>query len=488
MAIATAPQQSIVDIPLLIRGRVIEPDDDNSVEFGGRVGARFRSPDPRRYASQLVLANANDLRDLQETPIDEIVDFLAELGGRLSFDSNPLMQTAFELALDAGELTEPILRAIFETFPKWFDRGLLEQLLETTIGKAYLDGWVDHPVLGGATRIRALGTRNMHIIAGNVPNMAGITVIHTALTKGDCLIKVPSNDPFTAMAIVRTMIDLDPDHPVTKHVAVAYWKGGDVEVEREIYRPSRIEKLTAWGGTASMRHIQQYLVPGIELIPMNPKWSCAIVGREALESDAGMREAEIGVAQMAGRINQTGCSSARVVYVECGSDEASLERLEALGRRIHETFDELPSFESTAPKVPAPDLEDELQALSLDEDFYRVIGDSSSAGVVVSRTEDPVEFAARLRNRVVNLVPVEDITTVTRWISEETQTIGVYPASLRERLRDRLALSGAQHIKSLYTTLEGFSSAFNDGSSSILLPHDGVEPMRRMVRWTTDSG
>ena len=64
------------------------------------------------------------------------------------------------------------------------------------------------------------------------------------------------------MAIVPTMIELDPDHPVTKHFAVAYWKGGDTAVEREIYRPSRIEKLTAWGGRSSMTHIQQYLVPG----------------------------------------------------------------------------------------------------------------------------------------------------------------------------------------------------------------------------------
>ena len=38
--------------PAVVRGRVIEPGED-SVEFGGRVGARFRTPDPRRYASQI---------------------------------------------------------------------------------------------------------------------------------------------------------------------------------------------------------------------------------------------------------------------------------------------------------------------------------------------------------------------------------------------------------------------------------------------------
>jgi hypothetical protein len=485
MAVATASRDtSIVEVPMLIRGQVIEPGEDG-VEFGGRVGARFRTPDPHRYASQLVLADAGQLRDLQETPIDEIIDFLAELGPRLKLEDNPWMQAALDLALDAGELTDPIIRAMFEHLPNWFGRELLEQVVETHIGKPFLEGWVEHPLLPG-TRIRAIGTRNVHIIAGNVPHMAAISVINSALTKCDSLIKVPSNDPFTAMAVVQTMIELDPDHPVTKHVAVAYWKGGDTEVEREIYRPSRIDKLNAWGGTASMRHIQQYLVPGIELIPNNPKVSIAIVGHQALESEEAMREAAVGVALMAGRMHQSGCSNARLVYVECETDEADLERLEALGREIHRTFDLLPDNESTVPKVSAPDLADEMDALSLDEDFYRVIGDASSAGVVVSRTEDPVDFADRLRNRVVNLVPVADIDKVTRWVSEATQTVGVYPSALHNRLRDGLALSGVQHIRGLHTSLDGY--LYNDGRYTLLLPHDGMESMRRMVRWTIDQG
>src|SRR5262249_23280116 len=153
-------------------------------------------------------------------------------------------------------------------------------------------------------RMRAVSTRNLHIIAGNVPIVAGMTVINSALCKADCLIKMPSNDPFTAVAIVKSMIELDSNHPVTKHFSVGYWKGGDESVERKIIRPSRIEKLTAWGGMSSMTHIQKYLVPGIELIAMNPKLSISIVGHEAVEDRKAMEEAALGVALMAGRMNQ----------------------------------------------------------------------------------------------------------------------------------------------------------------------------------------
>ena len=105
--------------------------------------------------------------------------------------------------------------------------------------------------------------------------------------------------------------------------------------------------------------------------------------------------------------------------------------------------------------------------------------------MVVSRTEDPVEFADLLCNRVINLVPVADIRKVAGWVSEATQTVGVYPDSLQARLRDPLALGGVQVIKGL-TADQDNPAAGDDGIWTLALPHDGMEPMRRMVRWTID--
>jgi hypothetical protein len=487
MALATTtPDTLVVDIPFLIRGRVIEPGTD-AVEFGGRVGARFRTPDPAKYANQFTLANPSEMRDLHETPIDEIIDFLVQLGPRLTLDENPMMHAAFRLALEAGELTESVLRPVYENFAYQFSRDRLNGMVENAIGKAYLDGWVERGRPGESfMRMRAVGTRNLHIIAGNVPITAAITVVRSALCKADCLIKMPSNDPFTAAAIVKAMIDLDPGHPVTKHFAVAYWKGGDENVERQILRPSRIEKLTAWGGMSSMVHINKYLVPGIELIAMNPKLSISIVGHEALEDADSMAEAARGVALMAGYMNQTACSSTRVVYVECSTDEDDLERLETFGHAVYTAFGELPPDISTAPKRSEPELDSELEAVALDDEYYRVIGDSSFAGVVVSRTaEEPVEFAQQLTNRIVNLVPVSDITRVPSWVSEETQTVGIYPERLREQLRDDLFLHGVQRTLPIHGNYLGDPPGA-DPTQRFGVPHDGTEPMRRMVRWVLD--
>jgi hypothetical protein len=475
-------------VPILARGRVILPDADALV-FGGRKGAKFRCPSPAKHVRDLVLPDASALRDIQQMPIAKIIDFLAELGPRLTLESNHYMREAFALALEAGGLTEPVLRAVYNQVPGAFDRQRLDYCVDRIVGKKYLDGWVELGEPGESMyRVRAFGTRGVHITAGNVPIVAAITVTRSALTKSDSLIKLPSNDPLTAAAIVRTMIDLDPTHPVTRHFAVAYWPGGDESIERELYRPAYIERITAWGGMSSLKHIQQYLVPGIELIGLNPKLSISIVGKEGLADDAAMRSAAHGVALMAGRLNQTACSSTRVVYVECETDDESLARLERFGRHIQRAFKELPDNESTPAPKPNRDLEAELRAIGLDSDYYRVFADTINGGAIVSRTDEPVEFAARLDNRIVNLVPVADITRVSQWVDDSTQTVGVYPEPLRIRLRDDLALHGAQRMIPLGETMFDLSSAAARRSTAqaSALPHDGIEPMRRMVRWVID--
>lgn len=266
----------LIDIPIISRGRIIAPGED-AVEFSGRGGARFRSPNPPRHVNDLALGNPVLLEDLMETPVSEIVEFLGAVGKRLSLSDNEYLQQSFDLALAAGGLPEPILKGVYKDLPRLFDPKSLIELADRTVGIPYLDGWVPASGTYKNVRVRAVGTRQLHITAGNVPLVAGLTIIQAALTKSDCLIKSPSNDPLTANAIVRTMIEVDAEHPVTRHLAVAYWKGGDEYMDSQIVRTSRIDKITAWGGMASIKHIQKFLSPGIDRIQST---QCRLLARK----------------------------------------------------------------------------------------------------------------------------------------------------------------------------------------------------------------
>ncbi|MFT3965066.1 MAG: acyl-CoA reductase [Sphingobium sp.] len=475
---------TVLDIPIVARGRVILPGAD-AVEYKGRGGADFRQADPHRHVHDLVLGDVSRLADLHATPMAEIIDLLAELGGRLRLDDNELLQESFALALDAGGLDEPILRGVYDALPHMFERETMTALVDKTIGIAHLDGWVPGPGGYANTSLRAVGTRQLHITAGNVPVVAAMTVARAGLTKSDILIKSPSNDPLTANAIARTLIDLAPDHPVTRHIAVAYWKGGDDYMDSQIVRTSRIDKITAWGGMSSVRHIQKFLTPGIDLTALNPKYSMSMIGRETFDSDAAMEEAAIGLATLAGFYNQTACANTRIVYVESDTDEASLGRVIDLGRRMIAAYAGLPPLLSTPFARPNRELEAEMAAVALEEDFYHVEGDTLTGGFILSKFNDRVDFYDRLNNRVVNFVPVDSLRDVLKWCDDTTQTVGIYPESIRARWLDLFALAGVQRLVPLAggdpMTVYANSHHMPPGS-----PHDGMEPMRRSVRWVVD--
>ena len=475
----------INDIPIIARGRIIMPSTDDTVTFSGRGGARFRQADPHKHVHDLILGNTALLRDLHDTPMAEIIDVLVELGKRLRLDDNVLLQQSFALALEAGGLAEPILRGVYDALPNMFERIAMTGMVDKTIGIPYLDGWVASGGDYSNVSIRAIGTRQLHITAGNVPVVAAMTIARAGLTKSDILVKSPSNDPLTANAIARTLIELAPDHPITKHIAVVYWKGGDEYMDSQIVRTGRIDKITAWGGMSSVKHIQKFVTPGIDLTALNPKYSMSMLGRETFESEAAMEEAAIGIATLAGFYNQTACANTRLVYVESDTDDESIAKIVEIGRKMVAAFAKLPPLLSTPFVQRNRELEAEMAAIALEDDFYHVEGDTLNGGFIVSKFNDRVEFFDKLNNRVVNFVPVDDLTDVLKWCDDTTQTVGIYPERIRGRVLDLFGLAGIQRLVPLSggDPMKVYADSHHMPPGS---PHDGIEPMRRSVRWVVN--
>lgn len=462
--------------PAVIRGQVIT---DDLVSFGGRGGEmEFLSPDPNAIASHLPLGNPGEMRRLYTLTIDDIIDYLVELGAELDLSRNAYMQEALEQSYAATDLTPPILRWQYSLIPHFLSRDMVRGYIDVPIGIPYVEGWQKTTMADGRiVSIRAMGARCLHITAGNSPITALISLARNALTRSDAIIKSPSNDPFTASAVARTMIDMAPDHPVTKHFSVAYWKGGTVDFEEKLYRPKNIEKIIAWGGFASMKHVTRYIQPGLELISLDPKRSATIIGRETFADEAMMRDAALRAATDVGASNQTGCSSARVILVESGTDEAGLATLRRFGQMIYDAMLGLPGSVSTKPKNFDPELRADIQGLRATPDFYEVIGGRDDEGaIILSRLDDVVDFYPRLSGRVANLVPIDDIADANRFVNAYTQTVGVYPESLKLKLRDELPLFGVQRFVTL-----GYAMTANPA-----LPQDAIEPLRRMVKWIVD--
>jgi hypothetical protein len=126
-------------------------------------------------------------------------------------------------------------------------------------------------------------------------------------------------------------------------------------------------------------------------------------------------------------------------------------------------------------RLPA-NLRDEVEAALLTGEPEVVGGGTGAGGVLISWDERPVDYTVLLAARYLNLVPVRGLADVTEGIPSTSQTCGVYPPSLREAMRDKLALAGVQRVKTLGTR----------GGDNQAVPQDGVEVLRRMCRWIID--
>ena len=97
-------------IPLIGHGQVIE---DYELEFKGRNGGTFLTPDPKKHFDKLVLGNPKNMEDLYQLRFDDVLDYLEELGHWLQFDKNEHMQEAFAVSCEASGLTPSILESIY---------------------------------------------------------------------------------------------------------------------------------------------------------------------------------------------------------------------------------------------------------------------------------------------------------------------------------------------------------------------------------------
>jgi hypothetical protein len=247
-----------------------------------------------------------------------------------------------------------------------------------------------------------------------------------------------------------------------------YWRGGDQSVESHLLRPQFFDKLVAWGGESALRSAKNYIGPGFELVAFDPKTSISFIGREAFDSEETLTD----VARLAGDdstpYNQGACVSSRFQFIEGNAEQ--IDRYCVLLQQ--QLGVQRPSCSIVGQPVTG-ELREQIEVLAgLDPD-YRVWGKFDGRGIVIG-SEVPVDFYPD--RKVVNVVPVKSLREAVKFANVATQTVGVYPASRKQEVRDLLASAGVQRVVTL-------GKALGPGPG---LPHDGFYPLHRFVRWVND--
>lgn len=459
--IQSLDSEELVSAPFFLRGEVLHGTE--VIQKSRDLGVTFATP---RIPFDRAVPPRTEVPPLLNVPLAEIIDFLVETGQRLVAKENDHMQECIERMCR----THILPRAVVENTARHAAAYLDKRILNAEVAQNFpdpraLDEWVPkEDFTGRRSFVRAFAPRLIHVLPGNSPGVAVKSVAQGAMVKAINLFKMSSADPFTMVAILRTMADIDLEHPIVKSMSAVYWRGGDDATERVLYRPQYFDKIVAWGGGDAINNVIKYLGPGFQLVSFDPKTSISMVGREGLVDEATIdRVADLCSADVM-TLNQEACVASRFQFLEGEQDQVDrfCERLHFhIARRAAESGDVRPLD---------MDMREAVESMSLMDDEYGVWGRTDGKGLVV-RSDEPVDFHPI--NKTANVVRVERLDDAVKWINVATQTVGFYPFNRMADYRDRLAAGGAQRVVHLGEA----------GPSTIGNPHDAMYPLHRFVHW-----
>jgi hypothetical protein len=459
-----SPTDAALNAPFFGRGRLIEGADARHTSRD--LGADFTTP---TLDLDEVITPRSELPPLLDVKVTEIIDFLVETGQELALDRNPYVQECLELLAATNPLPRRVVQNLYRTAPLLLTRESLESMVASNFSQPEaLDGWVTRvDKHGNEGHLRAFPPRMVHVLAGNAPAGCIASIAQSALVKAISLFKMPSSDPFTTVAVLRTMADIDPHHPVVRSMSAVYWAGGDETIESTVYRPQFFDRIVAWGGGPAIHNVIKYLGPGIQLISFDPKSSISMVGREAFASTETIADVAERVAADTTIFNQEACLASRFVFIE--GDRPQIEEFCAeLAARLAVDRD---FASASGPALPS-DIRDEVEVMTAMGELS-TWGSLSGDGLVIL-TDRPVDFHPT--NKTSNVVMVDSLDDAVGYVNVATQTIGVYPWERKAQLRDRLASAGGQRVCRV-----GTANMHVAGS-----PHDAMFPLQRFVHWMGD--
>lgn len=452
---------SPVSAPFFVRGKVVEGAD--TIQRSRDLGVDFAIP---KISLNDVVHPRTEVPPLLNVPTSEIIDFLVEAGQRIRDPGNPHMQECFDRMASTHILPREVVETVAQHAVHYLNKDILTRELEQNFpDPKALDEWIPkQDFTGRQSFVRAYGPRLIHVLPGNSPGVAIKSIAQGALVKSVNLFKMPSADPFTMVALLRTMADLDPDHALVRSMSAIYWRGGDDATENTLYRPQYFDKIVAWGGGDAINNVIKYLGPGFQLVSFDPKTSISMVGREAFASKETLDEvADLASADVM-MLNQEACAASRYQFVEGTKDEVD-RFCAAFHGRIAER-----AAASGDIRPLEPGMREEIEAMILMDDDYGVFGEADGRGIVI-HSDEPVDFHPI--NKTANVVRVESLDDAMKYVNVATQTVGFYPYDRVADYRDRLASGGAQRVTRLGEA----------GPSTIGNPWDAMYPLHRFVHW-----
>ncbi len=515
--------RGIVRVPLLVKGQIVAPapitrDQVDAAFAGGDAATGYARLDGMQLLREpvidrttmlpagehrvLVLPQVSPLALLERDvdalvrgpyalSVDDILAYLQAIVDTLTGDSTTVEQVQ-ELCRRTAPYPDVFLDGAFAEFEMGLSAEGACTMIDSELaawqrpGREFLEGWVEVPgdVAPGLAPLAALGlpgadglsqaapvalrampTRQLHITAGNAPGVPIISVLRGLLTKGAVTVKSPAGAILTGALFAVAAAAAAPEHPLTRHLSIVYWQGGDESVEGLLFLPNAYDRIVVWGAPEAVTSVQSRAAL-TRVITFNPRYSVSMIGREAFAGDLDRVAFQAAVDTMI--YNQQACTASLVHYVE--GTVAQAEEYAARLRLALSQWDEM------APQRVEPDMVGAVERMRrgryLQAGWHlNRRGERFASGVVVVPEEFDVMDHPLCRLVVVR--PMPELTAALAYLHQGVSAVGVFPEAQRLRLRDAIAARGVSSVLPLGRCEQVFPG----------MPHDGMLVLSQLVDW-----
>jgi ribosomal protein L35AE/L33A len=402
--------------------------------------------------------------------VDDILDYLDKILWSLVRNKKTVLRI-YELFRMTSEYPDALLDKWLVSLPSGFDRKAAQQMIDSELsykgrkGSDFLNGWVEVPHGNETSYIRAMPTRQLHITAGNVPEVPVISTLRAILTKSAAVIKLPYGAILPGILFAMAAAEAAPEHPITQNLSMVYWQGGDDSVENMLFAPGVFDRVVVWGRPATVAAVQSK-TPFTKTICLNPRYGISLIGNEVFSGN--LEETVNKALTDVLAYNQKACTSSLVHYVE-GTDKQANEYAGLLQQALKRFDDKTPNFtlpqaQGQVKRMKRGRYANAQWYLNYDnEDFV-------SGAVVISGEFDILDHPT---SRLVAVRPVAKLDDALKYIHQSVSTVGVYPEERRQKLKDRILARGVSSVFPLGQCEKVFAG----------IPHDGMMILNQLVDW-----
>lgn len=517
--------EGVIRVPFLIKGRLVIPPEMTRAEVETAFALAGEGASYVKLSNaQLLRERVIDRRTMSYTgeylyqvlpPVDplelierdvdklvrgpyaltvaEVLAYLQEISDVLA-ENWELVERVWKLCRRTSEHPDPYLDGAFAALGAGLDPEGARCMIENELavwgipGDKFLDGWVEvpaavipglalllaqtlpgsaaiAPLSAGPVAIRAMPTRQLHITAGNAPQVPIVSALRLILTKSAGAIKLPYGSTLPAALLALAAASVAADHPLTRNISLVYWQGGDDAIESVLFAPGAFDRIVIWGAPEAISSVRSRAL-FTKVVCFNPRYGVSFIGREAFAGDLDRVAAAAATDTMI--YNQKACTASLVHYIEATEAQARTyaERLAATLAR----WDEL------APQIVPAATRGQLKRLRRGryanaEWLWNTADGEYRSGVAIVPEEFDILDHPMCRLAVVR--PVADLRDALAYLHEGVSTVGVYPEARRLALRDAIAGRGVSSILPLGQCERLFPAA----------PHDGMIVLSALVDW-----